>query len=751
MTMCDRALSGTGGARCLGGASRRYWGVLVLGLVGCGTERTYDQTRTTPTLGDSSTDPSSASAVTSGSTDTGSGAGTSGQAEQDGGPDSVSNAGESATTGASGGSNTGDFQASEGEMLVDGPACDEPEDCESGVCADSVCQPPSCTDGVVNGGELDTDCGGPCGGCPEGAACSTGVDCASRVCDGSSCAAPSCADAIVNGGESDVDCGGPSCDRCLDGMVCVSPDDCQSGVCTHSTCQAQTCDDQVLNGTETDVDCGGDCSPCTTGSNCHSDQDCLSLVCEADECLLSLCGDSILSGNEACDDGNSTSGDGCTADCTAVEDGFACHVAGAECVNIQMCGDGAVQGNERCDLGTMNSDTGECTTACQWPVCGDGFVQPGEQCDDGRLSGAYGTCDQGCVFAPRCGDGKLQAGLEECDEGQGNDGGYEGCTSDCHLGPRCGDGTVDTEEGELCDDGDDIEVNGCGVSCRVTTGLNRWFQFEEGSGSVVNDFAGRLSVGVEYGRRYSRDVPYTDAFVAPTDEASGHIHLNNAAGTDPTDPEATNPIVYVDLMDARPSATQLSLSVWARRTKTSTGQPLLLWLGSNGDGAGGYAVDDDLWAPDHEIWMRYESTDSADPNKFNMSIGFAPSYIVDIADDFITKPSPEPETTKCRNSAKVTIGDWHHYVLTIQNLQNPDGASLIRPVATYVSYVDGQRAGGASECYSVNIDRFKAAFIGRSELATNNGSWGGDVDNFMMYSRVLTEAEVSQLYTSQRK
>lgn len=44
----------------------------------------------------------------------------------------------------------------------DGLDCDGPEDCESGVCKEGVCQQPNCTDEVQNGDEADVDCGGDC-------------------------------------------------------------------------------------------------------------------------------------------------------------------------------------------------------------------------------------------------------------------------------------------------------------------------------------------------------------------------------------------------------------------------------------------------------------------------------------------------------------------------------------------------------------------------------------------------------------
>lgn len=55
---------------------------------------------------------------------------------------------------------------------------------------------PTCDDGILNGNEEDTDCGGGCAPCytePE----------------------PTCDDGILNGSEEEIDCGGDMCDPCV--------------------------------------------------------------------------------------------------------------------------------------------------------------------------------------------------------------------------------------------------------------------------------------------------------------------------------------------------------------------------------------------------------------------------------------------------------------------------------------------------------------------------------------------------------
>ena len=74
---------------------------------------------------------------------------------------------------------------------ADGNACASSDQCASRVCAGSLCQPPSCADGVQNGNETSIDCGGHCGAnCGLGVACRSGADCAFGLCASNACAAP---------------------------------------------------------------------------------------------------------------------------------------------------------------------------------------------------------------------------------------------------------------------------------------------------------------------------------------------------------------------------------------------------------------------------------------------------------------------------------------------------------------------------------------------------------------------------------
>ena len=156
-----------------------------------------------------------------------------------------------------------------------GKGCEQPSDCNSGVCegdnGNKTCRAPSCSDGVKNGTESDQDCGGmACPACDDGLKCMANVDCQSLVCACPSqmpnclmpvCQAPTCSDGVKNGGEVAPDCQGPCEGTCDPGEPCTGPEDCGSLVCNNNVCLAPTCMDGVHNGAETGVDCGGPMCP----------------------------------------------------------------------------------------------------------------------------------------------------------------------------------------------------------------------------------------------------------------------------------------------------------------------------------------------------------------------------------------------------------------------------------------------------------------------------------------------------------
>jgi fibro-slime domain-containing protein len=106
--------------------------------------------------------------------------------------------------------------------------------------------------------------------------------------------------------------------------------------------------------------------------------------------------------------------------------------------------------------------------------CGDAVVTGAEECDDGAKNDdtAYNGCTTSCKFGPYCGDG-MKTGTEQCDLGRQNGSPYgtrDGCTTACSLPHYCGDAIVDSQNGEMCDQGE--ALNGqpgspCNSTCRI--------------------------------------------------------------------------------------------------------------------------------------------------------------------------------------------------------------------------------------------------------------------------------------------
>jgi hypothetical protein len=195
-----------------------------------------------------------------------------------------------------------------------GQACKSGTDCETGSCADGMCQAPNCSDGFANGSETDVDCGGGvCDPCLPYHHCIASQDCSDLNCLDGVCAPASCSDSVRNQTETDVDCGG-LCLACPTGSACATASDCQSTNCEQSVCVSLSCTDGKRNVSEADVDCGGpDCAPCDVGQSCSTATDCAGFICDADtlSCRASACDDEVLNGAESDIDCGGASCTGC--------------------------------------------------------------------------------------------------------------------------------------------------------------------------------------------------------------------------------------------------------------------------------------------------------------------------------------------------------------------------------------------------------------------------------------------------------
>ena len=153
-------------------------------------------------------------------------------------------------------------------------------------------------------------------------------------------------------------------------------------------------------------------------------------------CAPLFCGDGVTdTATEACDYNDSSWSDSSYPEAV-------CRGAGPE--ECTYCGDGVKQASEACEPAAPQSDP-NCSDSCQIiAYCGDSIVGNTTNND-----GFVESCDPpGSTPATPSGNENLCRGPDTNDQ----------CT-------YCGDGVVNTASGEECDDGNDVETDGCNTSC----------------------------------------------------------------------------------------------------------------------------------------------------------------------------------------------------------------------------------------------------------------------------------------------
>ena len=285
-------------------------------------------------------------------------------------------------------------------------ACKLDSDCTSAVCRNGHCALPTCSDGAENADESDIDCGGSCTRkCDDSKACLIDADCVSIVCKGKQCQAATCMDAVMNQDETDVNCGGTKCPACGEGKKCSLASDCMTRVCMAMTCRPSTCIDGVKNGDETDVDCGGSCPTCGDGKSCVAMHDCSSGVCTSMVCQKATCSDTVKNGGET--DLN------CGGPCSGCASGKMCKST-SDCASMLVC----------------------LSSVCSTASCSDGLKDQSET-----------DVDCGGGGCPKCTSGKACLSNGDCDSMV--------CSAHVCAAATCSDGALNQNESDI----------DCGGSC----------------------------------------------------------------------------------------------------------------------------------------------------------------------------------------------------------------------------------------------------------------------------------------------
>jgi cysteine-rich repeat protein len=133
-------------------------------------------------------------------------------------------------------------------------------------------------------------------------------------------------------------------------------------------------------------------------------------------------------------------------------------------------------------LGALGALTGSCFFDTRTTLC----ERSGVRCPDGLVCAQNQAA---CIEPNGCGNGLPDPG-EMCDDGNVMDG--DGCSADCKSNETCGNGFRDTNTGESCDEGamNGTALSSCNASCELVACGNGAMDVNEQCDPGANDSAG---------------------------------------------------------------------------------------------------------------------------------------------------------------------------------------------------------------------------------------------------------------------
>jgi hypothetical protein len=306
----------------------------------------------------------------------------------------------------------------------------------------------TCSNGELDPGEAEVDCGGACPAkCGYGKKCSLDKDCDTASCgqwkDGKLVGSPTCTIPCENGRwdpkEPDLDCGA-ICGKkwCQKGKKCFTSADCTTDYCTPTKiCGSPSCLDGWHNGKESDIDCGAACgnNKCKKGQKCGSDADCLLGKCDGGICIGDPCANGKQDSNES------------DVDCGGGTDPFLCY----PCKTGQKCSQNQDCKSNQCQIGN-----------CIYEPCSDKIQSPGEaDIDCGGICAAGGKT---CAFDQKCKKGSdCQSGFcngHHCVKSACDNQVQDGGESDIDCGGPC---AKKCPTQQACKAGSDCASGSCGA------------------------------------------------------------------------------------------------------------------------------------------------------------------------------------------------------------------------------------------------------------------------------------------------